>query len=335
MNVAVIGLGSMGKRRIRLLKSNFDNINIIGVDMDKERCSEAENLFGIKTNPNLDEVLMNNEIFAVFVSTSPLSHSKIINSALKQRKNVFTEINLVDDLYDENISIASKNNVTLFLSSTQLYRKEINYITQFVENSNKLTNYIYHIGNYLPDWHPWENYKNFFVGNKKTNGCREILAIELPWIISTFGEVKTIHTTKSKISNLEIDYPDNFTITIEHKSGNKGVLIVDLVSRKPVRNLELINEDFYFSWDGSPTGFEKYNINEEISENINLYDNINVEDNYNQTIVENAYLEEIHDFFDSVSNKKAHGVYSFEKDKSILNLIDIIENSNSKTVYEL
>ena len=35
------------------------------------------------------------------------------------------------------------------------------------------------LGQYLPDWHPWESYKSFFVSNKKTNGCRELFAIEL------------------------------------------------------------------------------------------------------------------------------------------------------------
>ncbi len=110
---------------------------------------------------------------------------------------------------------------------------------------------------------------------------------------------------------------------------------MDLVSRKPVRNLEIINEDFYFSWDGSPTGLEKYNIDDGNPENINLYDEINVEDDYNQTIIENAYLEEIVDFFDAFSNEKSHGKHSFESDKYILNLIDIIENGEDKKVYEL
>lgn len=325
----------MGKRRIRLLKSNFSEVDIIGIDMDEGRCSEVEELFGIETETDSNKVFSNGEIDAVFVSTSPLSHSKIINSALNNGLNVFTEINLVDDLYDENIKLASQKGVTLFLSSTQLYRKEINHMSQFVKDAKKLTSYIYHIGNYLPDWHPWENYKNFFVGDKRTNGCREILAIELPWIINTFGEVERVYATRNKMSDLEIDYPDNFMITMEHKNGDRGVLIVDLVSRKPVRNLEIINEDFYFSWDGSPTGLEKYDIDEGIPENVDLYEEIDIEDDYNQTIIENAYLEEIVDFFDAISNEKPHGTHSFESDKYILNLIDVIENGDDKKVYEL
>ena len=129
MNVGVIGLGSMGKRRIRLIKSNFPDVNIIGIDNSEERCKEVEELFNIKTLSNSDEFFKDYNCEAVFISTPPLTHSKIINDALNNNLSVFTEINLVKDMYDENIDLADENELTLFLSSTQLYRKEINYIS--------------------------------------------------------------------------------------------------------------------------------------------------------------------------------------------------------------
>jgi hypothetical protein len=42
----------------------------------------------------------------VVISTSPLSHAAIINKALKASCHVFTELNLVDDMYEENIRLA-------------------------------------------------------------------------------------------------------------------------------------------------------------------------------------------------------------------------------------
>ena len=330
MNVGVIGLGSMGKRRIRLIKSNFPDVNIIGIDNSEERCKEVEDLFNIKTLSNSDEFFENNDCEAVFISTPPLTHSKIINNALNNKLSVFTEINLVNDMYDENIDLADENELTLFLSSTQLYRKEINYIASKISDFNKTTNYIYHIGNYLPDWHPWESYKNFFVGNKKTNGCREILTIELPWIVNTFGEIRQVHVSKNKITDLEVDYPDSFFVNVIHKNGSNGVLIIDLVSRHAVRNLEIINEDGYIQWDGTPEGLKEWNSNSNELDEINLYDEISNQEDYNQTIIENAYLEEIKDFFNTLDSNQRHGLYSFEKDKYILDVIDIIEEIDDK-----
>ena len=330
MNVGVIGLGSMGKRRIRLIKSNFPDVNIIGIDNSKERCMEVEELFGIKTLSDSEVFFKDNDCEAVFISTPPLTHSKIINSALNSNLNVFTEINLVNDLYDENITLADEKDLTLFLSSTQLYRKEINYIDSKISQLPKTTNYIYHIGNYLPDWHPWESYKNFFVGNKKTNGCREILTIEMPWIINSFGKIKQVHVSKNKITDLDVDYPDSFFINIIHENGTNGVLIIDLVSRKAVRNLEIINEDLYIEWDGTPEGLSEFDTNLNEMKKIDLYEDVSNEEAYNQTIIENAYLEEIKDFFNILKANKRHGLYSFEKDKYILDIIDVIEEIDDK-----
>ena len=333
MKVGVIGLGSMGKRRIRLIKNNFPEVDIVGIDNSKERCEEVEELFKIETLSDSEEFFKNNDCSAVFISTPPLTHSKIINSALGYDLNIFTEINLVNDLYDENIKLANDNDLVLFLSSTQLYRKEIKYIDTKISQLDKTTNYIYHIGNYLPDWHPWESYKNFFVGNKKTNGCREILTIELPWIIKTFGEIKQIHVIKNKITDLDVDYPDSFFINIIHKNGSNGTLIIDLVSRKAVRNLEIINEDCYIQWDGTPNGLEEFDINLNEMIKIDLYNEISNEKSYNQTIIENAYLEEIKDFFNVLKSNKKQGLYSFDEDKYILEVIDIIEEINDKESY--
>lgn len=334
MDVGVIGLGSMGKRRIRLIKENFPEVNVVGIDNSKERCDEVKSLFNISVFNDSTEFFNKNECDAVFISTPPLTHSKLISQALNSNLNVFTEINLVNNGYDENIKLSNENEKVLFLSSTQLYRKEINYISSKVAKSDKITNYIYHIGNYLPDWHPWESYKNFFVGNKKTNGCREILAIELPWIVNVFGDISKIHVSKNKITDLEIDYPDSFFVTLAHKDGSNGVLIVDLASRNAVRNLEIINEDIYISWDGTPQGFKEFDFELGEMKELNLYDEISKETDYNQTIVENAYLEEIKNFF-NVLNSTEEPLHSFEKDKYILDIIDIIESVSDSEVYEV
>lgn len=150
----------------------------------------------------------------------------------------------MDDLYDENIELAGKNNLVLFMSSTFLYRDEIKYIQDKVEkNGSKIrVNYCYHVGQYLPDWHPWESYKAFFVGNKRTSGCREIMAIEFPWLINIFGNVKSIMASADKISSLDVDYFDTYHIIVEHESGIRGSLSIDVVSRKPVKILKFWRE---------------------------------------------------------------------------------------------
>lgn len=327
MNIIVIGLGSMGKRRIRLLKQidkEIDKeISIWGIDDRKDRCKEVEELYQIKTMNSLDDALKLGADCA-FVCTSPLSHNEIINRCLNNRLNVFTEINLVSDGYEENIQLAKKNNLTLFLSSTFLYRDEVKYIQNEVSKSKSILTYIYHIGQYLPDWHPWENYTDYFVGNSETSGCREIMAIDFPWIYKTFGNVKRVRTLKGKKTNLKTTYPDSYLMLLDHETGVQGIIAVDVVSRKAIRNFEVFGEDLYLTWNGSSNGLKKYNLDTKIEESIDLYQSVDRQEGYAEFVVENAYRNEIIAFFDCIiENQKSE--YGFEEDKVVLGLIDEIE----------
>ncbi len=320
MNIAIVGLGSMGKRRIRLIKNMFPNYNIIGIDSRNDRRIENSTLFSIKCYDSLDQC--NEIIDCVFVCTSPLSHHKIIHDALIRGCHVFTELNLVNDGYNENMMLAEEKGLKLFLSSTFFYREEINYIKNKIDKSCHW-NYIYHIGQYLPDWHPWENYKDFFLGDKRTNGCREILAIELPWLTDVFGDIEHTSVIGDKMTSLNIDYKDNFIIQLSHNNDNKGCLVIDVVSPIAVRKLERYSENKYLSWNGTPESLMEYNpITKELC-SVPLSERPEHIDGYSSFVVENAYKNEIKEFFDVVFNNKVP-LYGFEQDRKILKIIDMI-----------
>lgn len=323
MNILVIGLGSMGKRRIRLIQEMFPKDRCYGVDEREDRRNEAKSLYGIECVESIDMAAEKFDINSVFVCTSPLSHNAIIKECLSNKWHIFTELNLVADGYEENISLAQKNNLILFLSSTFFYREEIRYIRSKVENHNKW-NYVYHIGQYLPDWHPWENYKEFFIGDKRTNGCREIMAIELPWITKTFGNVVSFNVVADKMTELNIDYKDNYMIQMKHENGNKGILIVDVVSPVAVRRLEVYAENRYLQWSGTPDSLMEYDKNDDLLKLVVLSEKEEHKEGYRAFVVENAYKNEIQEFMDVVLNGKEQ-VYGFEEDLKILNLIDQME----------
>ena len=324
MNIVVIGLGSMGKRRLRLLKKLDPTLVIFGVDNNESRRDVCSSEYGILTSSDLDDVLNKHSIDCAFVCTSPLSHSSIISQCLENNLHVFTELNLVPDGYVKNIALASKSNLVLFLSSTFLYREEIRAIRRFVWDARCSVNYVYHVGQYLPDWHPWEDYKDFFVNDKRSNGCREILAIELPWLTDVFGEVVEVEVMKSKMTSLRIDYDDNYMILLQHSTGHKGMLAADVVSRKAVRNLEIYGENIFLQWDGSPTGLRLFDYNKQQENQVSLYNDVDQRPEYSRFIVENAYMNEIIAFFEAVEGN-ARPIYDFEKDKVILQIIDEIE----------
>jgi predicted dehydrogenase len=323
MKMLVIGLGSMGRRRIRLIKQIQAETDIIGVDLNPQRREQCEKEYGIRTYGQLDDALAEKPDCA-FVCTAPLSHSEIIRACLSRSVHVFTEINLVNDGYADNIALAKQNAAVLFLSSTFLYREEIEYIRRRAGEAGCLLNYTYHVGQYLPDWHPWEDIKSFFVADKRTNGCREIFAIELPWIVAAFGEITDIKAVKGTISSLDLGYPDNYLVILTHSSGHKGMLAVDVVARKAVRQLEIFGENLNITWNGTPDGLYDYDIAAKADREIKLYQSVDKLKNYSANVVENAYTNEIEAFFRAVEGKESPR-YSFEKDEIILGMIDRIE----------
>ena len=106
MKIIVIGLGSMGRRRIRLLQQYDASLEIIGVDTSNIRAEEAEQELGIVCTASIEKALEQEGIDCAFVCTSPLSHYKIAKTLLEYNLNVFTEINLVADGYQELINLS-------------------------------------------------------------------------------------------------------------------------------------------------------------------------------------------------------------------------------------
>lgn len=318
MTIVVIGLGSMGKRRIRLIKEMYPEYEIIGVDGREDRRNEAEDMFRISCFDSIAGFV--DKADCAFICTSPLSHAAIISDCLKRGWHVFTELNLVQDGYDENIQLAKEKNCTLFLSSTFFYREELKYISSKIAKDKKW-NYIYHIGQYLPDWHPWENYKDFFIGDKRTNGCREIMAIELPWLTGAFGDISATKAISGKMTELNIGFDDNYMIQITHENGNKGILVVDVVSPVAVRKLEAYAENEYLSWNGTSDSIYEFNKDLKKLEKVSLKEEAEHKEGYSSFIVENAYKNEIREFFEVVLGNKSP-LYGFEQDKKTLEIID-------------
>lgn len=327
MNFLIVGLGSMGKRRARLLKGLLPDCKISGVDTSEERREQASAL-GITPFSSIPEAISTERPDAALVCTAPVTHSGIIRTLLEAEVPVFTELNLLDDGYEENTRLAKEKGVPLFLSSTMLYRKETQFMKQqvnsFRESTGKGVSYMYHIGQYLPDWHPWETYKNFFVSDRRTGGVREILGIDLPWLVDLFGDAKCMHVEASRLTDLEISYPDTITFILKHSSGTVGTMVVDVTSPKAVRHFECFGEGLHLFWEGSPKELYQFNTETKEKEYIDTYGVYEHDSRYSDNIVENAYVDELADFL-SMLEKGTTPLWSFEKDQKVIDLINQID----------
>ena len=325
MDTIIVGLGSMGCRRARLIKKMDESINIIGIDSNQERREKAEAELGIVTEDSIGKACEKYECEAAIISTSPLSHSSIINECLKNNLHVFTELNLVDDGYDENIELAARMKKVLFLSSTFMYRKEVEYIKGEALKHSKPISYIYHVGQYLPDWHPWEDVNDFYVSNPSTGGAREIVPYELTWITDLFGFPEEIKGYYRKTGEVGCEIDDSYTSCLDYKD-MIGTLLVDVISRYPARNLIINCQNGQIQWKWDNNRIEIYNAKDGKTSYVDQAEQSH-EAGYSSMIGEEMYIEEIDKFLKGTKDPACYP-NTLDKDVKVLELLYAIEESD-------
>ena len=176
MKFLVVGLGSMGQRRIRCLQ-HLKHYNIFGYDIDKNKILNAKKKYNIKVNTNLND-LLDQEFDAIIVSTDPMYHMKYAYLALKKNTPVFIEASVTNiKKIKKLIQLNKQKKNLIFPSCTMIFNDSIMEIKKIINQKKIGKVYFakYHVGKYLPDWHPWEKIKNFYGGRKETNGCKELI----------------------------------------------------------------------------------------------------------------------------------------------------------------
>lgn len=323
MKFLVSGLGSMGKRRIRNLKQ-LKHDDIIGFDIRKDRCDEVFDKFHIKTFTDIQNALKEKPDVMI-ISTPPDLHMKYAMIALENNLHFFTEVNILQDEMIDVVNKLKKSDVIGFPSCTMLFHPIIKKINQLLDEKKigKTLAFLYHSGMYLPDWHPWEDYRSFYVSKRITGACREIVPFELLWMISSFGAISNVISKKAKISNLEADIDDIYNILLEFENGISGNLTVDVISRIPYRQLKILGEDGVIIADWSERSVSYFTkesgwVKEEMNDG-------KIEENYIHG--DGPYVEELESFI-NVIYKKDFSKNTFEKDYKILKILDAIEKSS-------
>ncbi|SFT33634.1 Predicted dehydrogenase [Lachnospiraceae bacterium XBD2001] len=319
--VLVVGYGSMGRRRIRLTSELLPDAVFYCVDSNVERQKQATE-DGHQAVSSLQEGLDIHPDIA-FVCTSPGHHAELLLQIVAAGVPVFTELNLTSNKYDMLLEASVEYQVPIFVSSTLVYKKQMNLFKEMVGKQSKPLTYMYHVGQYLPDWHPWESYKDFFIGRKETNGIREIMAIQLPWIVDCFGKIADVRVTHQKCTDLDIQFPDSVILSIVHESGHIGVFVVDVTSRKATTHLEVIGEDIHVFWDGHNDDLFKLNIDTKELESVEVYASEEHVEGYSDNIAEEPYRDEIREFIRTIDGESPR--YGLENDAYILGIIDQIE----------
>jgi predicted dehydrogenase len=194
----------------------------------------------------------------------------------------------------------------------------------------KVCNFSYHIGQYLPDWHPWESIKDFYVSKKITSAVREMVPFELTWMVDIFGMPKNIFAFRGKTHDMGVDIEDTYTMTMNFK-GFQGTFLVDVVSRFATRNLILNLEGAQIRWNWEEKVIKLYDAKKKEWQMCE-YQKGTAAKGYNPNIIEDMYIEEMSTFFKAIQGGKPYP-NTLKEDAAILGVLETCEKSGmGKTV---
>ena len=320
----VIGLGSMGKRRIRNLLFHGQRL-ICGYDTRPDRRLEAKRKYGIDIIADLKKISAE-DFDAMVISTPPDQHGDYIRLALKLNKHFFVEHPTSDDGYQE---ILKNKNFRLVKapSCTLRFYQPIKMIKDILEKGKvgKILAFQYHAGQYLPDWHPYEDYRQVYFSKKETGACREIFPFELIWLNWLFkSKVAQVSGRISKVSDLAMDADDIILATVKYNNGILGTIIIDAIARKPYRTLRVLGSEGALDWEKFDSVIKLYQVKFKKTEIIPVPQGHPVTGYINE---EEMYHDEIKSFLEAITLKKKYP-HNFSDSLQFLKTLYGLEKSN-------
>lgn len=318
MTIIQVGLGSMGKRRIRCLK-RLGVEDIVGFDFREDRRREVEEKYGVKTVAQLRPSDFE-RADALVISTPPDKHLEYIRQAVAHGRHAFVEASVILEGLEEIRSAAAKKKILIAPSCTLRFHPAIKDIKRLVKSGDlgRPTSFTYYSGQYLPDWHPWENVKDFYVSNKVTGACREIVPFELTWLSDILGLPRKISALYGRTMDVGAPIDDTYVLAMQFESCF-GSLIVDVVARYAMRSLLLNLEHGQIQWrwdepvvrayDARARRWVAYNAAAE-----------QAQAGYNKNIGEEMYVEELGTFLSAMGGKCAFP-NTLEDDMDVLKIL--------------
>lgn len=318
----IIGLGSMGKRRIRNLKANCEN-NITGFDILSAMREEAEIKYGVRIIDDLNKI-SDKSFDAVIISTPPNMHGDYIRFAIQHKKHFFVEHPTSADGY-EDVFRSRSLNIVKAPSCTLRFYAPIKMAKKMLQGGTigKILAFQYHMGQYLPDWHPWEDYRQVYFSKKITGACREMFPFELIWLNWLIGsEVKNVAGFADKLSDLDMDADDTLLASLKYQNGVMGNVLIDVIARAHFRTLRVLGSEGVLHWERFSNEIKTYDAKTKTWETVTVPKGRPEPGYINE---EEMYNDEIKAWLDAISGKAPYP-YTFEESKKNLNALYKLES---------
>jgi len=251
MKFLIAGLGSIGRRHLRNLLALGQN-DIVLYRTNKSTLPDEE-LAGFPVEYSLEKALGHHPD-AVIVSNPTHLHVKTAVPAAEAGCDLFLEKPIafrIDELSALE-KVISGGDITFFSAFQFRFNPGLKKIKQFLDTREIGLPLSYHCywGEYLPDWHPWEDFRDSYAAREDMGGGVVLtLCHPLDYLGWLFGEVRTLFAVTGNSGQLDIEVEDFAEVILEHRNGVAGNLHLDYYRRPKRHDLEITCTEGVIGWD--------------------------------------------------------------------------------------
>jgi len=251
MKYLIAGLGSIGRRHLKMLRELGEE-DILLYRTHQSTLDDAE-LAGLPVKTDLRDAL-DLGVGAVIVANPTSLHMDVAIPTAEAGCHILLEKPISDDLsrVDELRRAAQKSGSRILVGFQFRYHPTLNKARELIREGalgQILTAHV-HWGEYLPNWHPWEDYRQGYAARADLGGgVIGTLTHPLDYLRYLLGEVDELVALTGHISPLELSgVEDVGEMALRFRSGAVGGVHVNYFQRPPVHRLEIVGTRGTLRW---------------------------------------------------------------------------------------
>jgi len=250
--IAIIGLGSIGRRHLRLISEIRPDIKVIVVRSGHGNMCDEEKM-ATKVVRSISEAI-NEGVQAAIISSPATLHLEQSLELAKSRVHLLIEkpISNTLDRKNELLEIIDENNLIAMVGYVLRYDLGAIKFKNWLDN--KIKGRILHAriecGSYLPDWRPGQNYKKTVSAMSDLGGGVLLeLSHELDYLHWFFGNPVEIQAKVRNSSTLNIDVEDQADLLMSSDKGYPISLQIDFNRRHVERKCKVLTTKGELTWN--------------------------------------------------------------------------------------
>ena len=251
MKFLIAGFGSIGRRHFRNLRSLGEN-DILFYRTNQSTLPDDE-IKAYQVETDLQRALAYHPT-AVIISNPTAFHLKVAIPAVEAGCHVLLEkpISHSMDGVETFVRLVQEKDVQVLVGYQFRFHPGLQKIKSLLNEQvlGKVISVNAHWGEYLPGWHPWENYKQSYSARADLGGGVVLtLSHPLDYLRWLFGEVESVSGFVSTSGDLGIEVEDTAVINLKFENGMLGSVYLDYNQRPASHRLEIIGSEGTIQWD--------------------------------------------------------------------------------------